>query len=258
MKNKKKFSWKKFWMILGVIVAVLAGLAYWQRGNIAAAIIYFRDSEEEIAKKITENEKKVAEAMEKLPSRPIIDLTDDEKEQLAKNEISKEEAIQIILNKSNPTISTPPDPEPTAPQQTPPSATVTPPPAQTATAAPPAQTPAVSDSEQKIAEIIAEIYVLRAYYTSALEGMRQSAIAEYNALGEEKRTNAVKQELGVKYMGMASSLESECDAKMSDVVARLEKELKNTGGDLSIINDVKYTYANEKSLKKAFYLNMYK
>ena len=114
------------------------------------------------------------------------------------------------------------------------------------------------DSAQSVAAIIAELYVLRAHYTNALEEMRRSALADYDALSSEQKTNAAKQNIGLEYLKRAGTLESECDSRMEDVLSRLEKELKNSGNDVSIINDVRSTYANEKSLMKAYYMNMYR
>jgi uncharacterized protein YxeA len=242
MKNKRKFSWKIFGAICVVIIAAIAGTLYWRRNDVAALNYYLQNSKEELEDKITENNKKVVEAMEKLPFQTIKDLTDEEKEKLASNEITEEEALQIILNKSTP-----------APQSVPPSQSVS-----AASAKTSEPSPTIDESEERIAAIIAEIYVLRARYTNSLEEMRMSAIGEYHALPEAQRTNAAKQTIGVKYLKMAGALESECDAKMDDVVRRLQNELKDSGGDISIIDDVKFTYANEKSLKKAYYLNMYR
>jgi hypothetical protein len=255
---------KRFWTILGAIAVAGAGAAYWQRGNIKAAIYYFGNSKEEIAEKLTENERIAAEALEKLPNQPIKDLTEEEKEKLASQEISEEEAIKIILNKSAPAVSaTPSETNATVPAQTPaPSSSVkTPEPSENLkTPVPSANekpSPTPGGSEQKVTEIVAEIYVLRAHYTDALEAMRLAAIDEYLAIAKEQRTAAVKQEFAVKYIKLAGALEAECDAKMDDAVSKLEKELKTSGGDLSVIDDVKFTYANEKSLKKAYYLNMF-
>jgi hypothetical protein len=210
----------------------------------AAINYYFQNSKEELEEKIMESNKRVVETMEKLPGQPIGDLTDEEKEKLASHEITEEEALQIILNRPTPT----PTPQGELSSQ----------PVFATNAKTSESPPTIDNSGEKIAEIIAEIYVLRARYTNSLEEMRLAAINEYLAIDEAQRTSAAKQTIGVKYLKMAGALESECDAEMDDVVNRLQKELKDSGGDLSIINDVKFTYANEKSLKKAYYLNMYR
>jgi hypothetical protein len=38
----------------------------------------------------------------------------------------------------------------------------------------------------------------------------------------------------------------------------LSSLLKEVGGDMSIVSDIKAAYAEEKALKKAYYMNLYK
>jgi hypothetical protein len=113
------------------------------------------------------------------------------------------------------------------------------------------------EAEEKLAELVAEAYVLRTYYTNRLERMRVSALAEYSALSKEERTQSKKMDIGMKYAGLAGELEGDCDGKMNSLVARIEKELKLSGSDTSVINEIKFYYAEEKSLKKAYFLSLY-
>ena len=50
------------------------------------------------------------------------------------------------------------------------------------------------------------------------------------------------------------ALEAECDAKMDAIVKELRALLKEYGQPLDLIQKVRYNYADEKSLKKAWYL----
>jgi hypothetical protein len=249
-----------FGIVFTVVILSAAGIIFWQRNNIAAMKYYLVNSEEELEMKMLENEKKTAETMERLPSRLTIkDLSEEEKAKLAANEITEIEAVQIILEKSAEPV--PSEPEPAPPASYSETRTdesenavepVKPAPVQTEPPAP------EKDSAQSVAAIIAEVYVLRAHYTNALEDMRLSALADYDALPKEQKTNAAKQSIGFEYLKRAGTLEAECDSKMDNVLDRLEKELRDSGNDVSIINDVRSAYANEKSLMKAYYMNMYK
>ena len=57
------------------------------------------------------------------------------------------------------------------------------------------------------------------------------------------------------YLSRASALEKECDGKMDEIVRAMEKLLRENDGDLGLVDTVVYTYANEKSLKKSWYMS---
>ena len=114
-----------------------------------------------------------------------------------------------------------------------------------------------ADAEARLAALVAEAFVLRAYYTNSLESMRASAVSEYSALNAEDRTQTTKMNIGMNYMNRAGALEGECDRRMDRLIAGIESELKQTGGDTSLIGEIKSCYAEEKSLKKAYYLSLY-
>jgi len=52
-----------------------------------------------------------------------------------------------------------------------------------------------------------------------------------------------------------AALEKECDGEVSAVVSQLQVLLKESGEDQSLVDKVKTVYAEEKSLKKAYYMN---
>ena len=254
--KEKKRSKKKALIILFSILAVFiiagAAVAIWQRNNITAARYYIAYTPEEISDKLEENEQRITESIQTHLPVPVTDLTDEEKAMMSDDQITKEEAIQILVDRSKAAESelngtnaeAPEDPEiPEAPGSV----------GETE----PAVVNEAPASVDKITELVAEIYVLRAYYKNQLEGMRASAIKDFIALSEEQQTDSKKMEIGMNYLNRAGGLESECDGLMNDLVARLKKELENSGGDTSIIKEVMYTYAQEKSLTKAYYLSLY-
>ena len=55
-------------------------------------------------------------------------------------------------------------------------------------------------------------------------------------------------------MDQAAELEKECDGKMDALVAAMEKLIRENQGDMTLVDTVVDTYANEKSLKKAWYM----
>ena len=55
-----------------------------------------------------------------------------------------------------------------------------------------------------------------------------------------------------------TALEKECDAQVAQVVERLRSLLKQAGKDDSLAKQVEKTYQEEKSLKKAAYLEEFR
>ena len=111
--------------------------------------------------------------------------------------------------------------------------------------------------KDKLIELIAEAYVLRAYYTGCLEEMRASAAADYKALSDENKTRQNQLAIGMNYITLAGDLEVECDRLMDNLISRIEAEIIISGGDKSLVGDIRVCYAEEKSLKKAYYLSLY-
>ena len=97
--------------------------------------------------------------------------------------------------------------------------------------------------------------VLRSTYVSKLEAIAQAAIEEYAAgeHTEENRTSVV-----YKRLEELTALEKECDAQVAQVVERLRSLLKQAGKDDSLAKQVEKTYQEEKSLKKAAYLEEFR
>ena len=59
-----------------------------------------------------------------------------------------------------------------------------------------------------------------------------------------------------KYIKRAGALESNCDSRMEEILARISAHIKEDGGDSSIVNEIREVYENEKALKKAYYLSL--
>ena len=95
------------------------------------------------------------------------------------------------------------------------------------------------------------MYVLRSTYVGKLEAVVQSAIDEYASgdMTPERRTEVV-----YARFDELQAMEKECDEKVASVVSRMRELLKKTGQDDTLARQVEQTYAEEKSLKKAEYI----
>ena len=109
--------------------------------------------------------------------------------------------------------------------------------------------------DAQLAAMVGEIYALRTSFVGQLDGLLQQAKAEYSALSPEQREKQ-KSSLTSKYIGLAGNLESSCDSQMEAILSRIQKHLKETGGDTSLIKEIRKVYENEKALKKSYYMSM--
>lgn len=222
MKKKKKHGW----IVLLVLVLLLGGLCYWQRNNIEALLLSRQMTQEELAEQIVEHQERTVEISRQagIDVRP---LTDDEREAMNKNEVSREELIDRIAGtqSSSPAGSAPEDPN--------------------------------AALREQLSRLIAEIYVMEAEYTGWLEKANQAAIDDFNALPEADRTTSNKFNIGMKYLSLAKDKEVEADAKMSELENSIRSVLQQLGEPTAMVDEIHSTYLAEKAAKKAYYLGLH-
>ena len=254
---------------VAVILVLLSALAWWQRDNLKAVWMGVGTSREELEKQIEDNQQMVQEIMSQLPT--IRPMTEEEQAALRAGEQDVDALAEALLHPVVTDATSPAEatPEEMLTQPTAPSAEKKPEQEpvpkldgqETAGGKLPEAEPAKkrdaqknAEFEQKLAAIMAKFYVLREEYLVKLQNMETTAAAEYYAIPSKNRTNSTLLKLGSKYISLATSLEKECDKKMDSLIAELKKLLRANQGDMSLIDTVSYTYSNEKSLKKAWYM----
>lgn len=216
--------------IVGALAVTGAGIAAWQWNNISALRYGMTMDRTAIEEKLAENEQMLASAMEEY-SVSSYTFSEEELRQLSDGTLSVEEAAKKLLDESVPGAEAP---EGSSGQQ---------------------QTAEKSDVEAQIQEQIAQMYVLRSTYVSKLEAIAQAAIDEYTQ-GEHTEEN--KADVVYKRLEELTALEKECDAQVAQVVEQLRSLLKQAGKDDSLAQQVEKTYQEEKSLKKAAYLEEFR
>ena len=112
------------------------------------------------------------------------------------------------------------------------------------------------DINQKASECVARMYVLKSNFESRLAALAEQAKADYISVPWGDERTARKSEVVKRIYPKAIALEKECDANVDVVLAQLESLLKQNGDDTSIVNKIRQAYSEEKSLKKAYYLNL--
>jgi len=253
-----------------VLFLCVAGMIWWQWDNLRALKQAMDYSSQELEQQMQENQQLIQDAVNAAPEIVVRDLTEEERQALRDGLLSQEELIDRLTNPQRPTQS---ESEPQSPAVVPDGApsstqsgTEAQPPAPSGTAQPqqpgqpeqtvPPEEPPVpeSDYQQRLSALIAEVYVLREQYTIELDNMYAAAKEEYKAKPKSQRTKDKLTKWAAGYVSRANKLEKACDASMDDIVERMETLIRENNGDLSLVDTVVYTYANEKSLKKAFYM----
>ncbi len=124
----------------------------------------------------------------------------------------------------------------------------------------PAGEPAAGNDNTYDAELsamVGEIYALRGSFEGQANSLVQQAKNEYYALSAEER-KAQRGALASKYLGIAAGLEASCDAQMEGILSRISAYLQQTGGDTSLVGQIRSVYQNEKALKKSQYMSLVK
>lgn len=233
--------------IVLTLVILLGGLAVWQWDNIEAGLRFLQFSKEELEQQITDNDQTIRDAMSKAEDVVVRELTEEEKQALRDGTVSKEELAEQLVQVEKPA----PKPE-SAPESKPDD--------QKSEQEKAEEERKRLEEEKKLAyqqrlsELIAEVYVLREEYLIALDNMRAEAIADYKAIPGSGRTKTAITNLVSDYLARATNLEKECDKKMDAIVSEMTKLIKDNDGDMSTVDTVIRTYAEEKKLKKAWYM----
>ncbi len=276
--KKRRTGQIVFLCILLLLLAVLGGVVWRYRAGLAILIDNFGKSSEQVSAEREDYEKKTQVLLDKLSGGGITlaALSEADRARLKNGEITPAEAVAIIMGLAGSTAA-----ESTAAPTEPPSPGVTTVPAETTapagttvpaeTTAPAATTapvtpvgPATSDATTEVTvtapatstarpveDVISEIYLLRAEFLNKIDLMIADGTAEVEATPKEKRTLTFKIELMNRYMDRGNALEKECDARMELLLSELETALRQSGGDLSLIDEVRALYAQEKKLYKA-------
>lgn len=276
--KKRRTGLIVFLCILLLLLAVLGGVLWRYRAGLAILIDNFGKSSEQVSAEREDYEKKTQALLDKLSGGGITlaALSEADRARLKNGEITPAEAVAIIMGLAGSTAaeSTAAPTEPSAPDATTVPAETTSPAGTTVpaeTTAPAATTapvtpvgPATSDATTEVTvtapatstarsveDVISEIYLLRAEFLNKIDLMIADGTAEVEATPKEKRTLTFKIELMNRYMDRGNALEKECDARMELLLSELETALRQSGGDLSLIDEVRALYAQEKKLYKA-------
>ena len=241
----------KIWLaIIAVFLILVSWLVYTQWDNINAFVDAFRYSNEEVENKLQENNKNIAEYLEKEENITVREMTEEEAKALAEGKLTEDEVIKLMTGQT----PTPPkedeDDQPVAPPKTP-ETTEKPTPSTPPPAKEPEKTPG-----QTVAEAVAKLYITKNDYLGRLDAIEAQVRAEYIAMSSEEKKGAKKRMLS-QYLPMVASWEKECDAAVYGVINEIRTALKGSGQAETIANQIEESYLNEKRLKKSYFIGRY-
>lgn len=279
-------------MIILILLLALIGVAVWQKDNIKAFVLSRRYSSEEIIEQISEIDNQLKQEIEKYFPDGIREYTEEEKEEIKSGKTSEKQVLAKILSEKNEELEAKENmteeelkiyeniveiqkelaPNITVKKDT--SEIVVPKPIEKKSnseinvVGEKSQTGSSNSkpnsankgntvtAESIISKYVSELYTLESKYISAIEGIVASAKSEAKSKGLTKKDTSQLLSVGAKYTGNINSLEASCDAEVENVITNLTRDLNRLGADTSIISTIRTAYANEKSLKRAYYMNM--
>ena len=127
---------------------------------------------------------------------------------------------------------------------------------QTPTEVTPQPAPVVNVGEI-INKHVAKLYIVKNRFVTELGSLEKRIKTQYGDLPKDQQVPTSRKEIAKQYISFVSSLELECDAEVDGILADLKAELTKAGGDVAIVDTVRSQYEEEKSLKKAYYLDVY-
>ena len=223
MKFKKRYIFIPLALIL---IFSISALAYWQWENITVLKYMLTNSAEETTQMLKENEKVINNIVEKLSDEGISALPEEAVEMMNNGELTEKDAADIISGKT--TIDEVKNKKNNTDESQ------------------------ANTEASNISNLVAQIYSLRSSFVGKLDSLIAQAKAEWSAGGVNKK------DFISKYIGLGTSLEGQCDAQFESIISQIKEELKRTGGDESIISELKKAYKNEKTAKKASILSQIK
>lgn len=218
MKKKTRI----FLLIPAVVLALLAALAWWQRGNIKALYLYLTQDEEAVTQQMEATRQEHQQALESSHAVTVRPPDRQQSDDLLDGKVSPEEVKQQLGIPSAPAAA--------APQKT---------------------------AEELVNDCVAELYACKVDLMATLGGMKQNLLDQWKALPAYQRTLEKRTELGMAALEECYKMEVTTDEQVEAILDKYRPLLKQVNGDLSVLDDLWRYYCEEKASEKAYYMNKY-
>ena len=118
-------------------------------------------------------------------------------------------------------------------------------------------TVSASETDQKISEYIAQLYICKNDFMTKLANLEQMIQDEFYALPQSEWNIPNKQRIITSYIGKVGQWEKDCDTKVYAILDQIKDTLIAADRDTEIVNKIEENYLNEKRIKKAEYMHIY-
>lgn len=236
-----------------LICIVAAGFFVYKNHNSIMAVYYmYTNKLGDLEQNKLQTDEKALEAIKDYGIETVRPLSDEEAERLNAGELTEEEAVDLILGRGEETESTETEETGASAENTENTAPSTSP--------TPAESEEISAKKEEIAQLIAQMYVLKAKFSDDLKAIEDWVNSEYRFYcdeygGSENIPYSVKAKVGKLAYSKALALETECDNKVNGILSRLTTLLQETGQSTNIVSEIKAAYDNEKMLAKSYYMD---
>lgn len=107
------------------------------------------------------------------------------------------------------------------------------------------------------ASYVAKLYIQKSKFMDYLGSIERLIIDEYNALPEELKIPSERKRIALAHLQTMAKMEAECDSEVEKILDELKTKLVAENKDTSVVSSLLQAYENEKSLKKAQYMDIF-
>lgn len=248
-------------VVLFVFIVTIGVLVYRNRNTLFAVYYTATNQGSKLEKMKLDTDKRALEAIKEFGIKDVRPLSEEEEEQLRKGEITEEEAVDLVLGKKDSKTEATSGSAESASSSTG---------GKESSSTAKTELPTATDSgsttdpnkekNEEIAELIGELYVLKAKFSNDLSNVEAWVSEKYllytSEYGEGKIPSSIKTKVGKEAYAKATALETECDTKVNNILTRITTLLKETGQSTSVVDEIKAAYDNEKMLAKSYYMSL--
>ena len=230
---------KKALLITGIVILsialVVGSLVIWQWDNIKSVYLGLTETALEIETRRAENQEALVFELNEYMDTPVREMTPEEKKQVENGEKTVTEVYSEIFTELE--KGTVENSRGEIPEKLP--------------------SGSVSQKDAIIAKYMAQLYNLQSEYSARAESTISQGDRYYESIKSHPQDATARAKTIAHFTPIVRSVEAECDGKVENVIANLEKELKTIGANTDIIGTIRTTYAKEKQLKLSYYSNKY-
>ena len=244
-------------VLVAIIISVASIFVVKNRNKIHTAYYVLTGKGAELEQKYEEDEEKLQESMKDLGVETLRPLTEEESNKLNSGEISKEEAIDLILGRNEENTTDNIVPDATKDENDKNSVDV-----ENTGEKKDAVSEEYKKKNEEISQLLGELYVLKSQFSTELTAIEDWVNSQYRYFcdeygGSENIPSSVKIKVGKRAYEKALALEDECDAKVNEILSRVKVLLKETNQSIVIVDEIRASYENEKSKAISYYMSQF-